>query len=248
VQVDLLFFASLADVIGARRLSLEVPSGATVERVLDQLEDAHPNVAPYRPVLLTAVNEEYVKGQHELTDGDCVAIFPPVSGGSVSPEQLVIEHPNQYYEITWQTIDTQALARKLSAPSDGAICIFEGIVRDNSLGRETEFLVYEAYESMALKKLEEIGRLVRDVWEIGAIGIVHRLGRLAIGSRRPFQSGRRSTSPTARSGSKVSPDLWSIGARAFAPPRPRRHGRSGSRGARSSPAPGLPSLPRRSPS
>lgn len=81
VQVDLLFFASLADVVGARRLRLELPTGATVAAALDELEGTHPKVAAYRPVLLTAVNEEYVRPQHALVDGDCLAIFPPVSGG-----------------------------------------------------------------------------------------------------------------------------------------------------------------------
>lgn len=181
MQVDLLFFASLADVVGARRLRLELPVGATVAAALDELEGAHPKIASYRRVLLTAVNEEYVKPHHALVEGDCLAIFPPVSGGSVSGEILVTGRPNEHYEITWDAIDTASLARKLQDASDGAICIFEGIVRDNSGGRKTEFLVYEAYETMALRQLEEIGRMVREVWEIGAVGIVHRLGRLEIG-------------------------------------------------------------------
>src|SRR5204863_2303394 len=64
---------------------------------------------------------------------------------------------------------------------DGAICVFEGVVRNNSKGKRTLHLVYEGYESMALKKLEEIGTFVREAWEIGCIAIVHRLGHLDIG-------------------------------------------------------------------
>ena len=99
----------------------------------------------------------------------------------MSAVALVRESPHHYYAITHDAIDSQALARKLSADSDGAICVFEGIVRDNSEGRATLHLVYEAYEQMALRKLEEIGLLVHKVWEVGAVGIVHRLGRLEIG-------------------------------------------------------------------
>jgi len=181
VQVELLFFASLADVVGARRLRMDVPPGATVNTVLDMLAGMHPKVGGYRPVLLTAVNEEYVPAGHTLEDGDELAIFPPVSGGATGAGPLVLEAPNRYYEITRDPIDTRRIADKLKAASDGAVCIFEGIVRDNSGGRKTEYLVYDAYEQMALRKLEEIGGRVGEVWEIGAVGIVHRLGRLGIG-------------------------------------------------------------------
>jgi molybdopterin synthase catalytic subunit len=64
---------------------------------------------------------------------------------------------------------------------DGAICIFEGVVRNNSKGKRTLHLEYEGYESMALKKLEEIGLFVRQAWEIDGIAIVHRLGHMDIG-------------------------------------------------------------------
>jgi molybdopterin synthase catalytic subunit len=181
VQVQLLFFASLADTIGSRRLTLDVPEDTTVERLLDRLTELHPGVEKYRPVLLTAVNQEYAGPGHGLGEGDEVAIFPPVSGGSASAGPLVSSSPGRHYEITREPIDSERLARHLLASGDGAISIFEGVVRDNSGGRKTEFLVYEAYEQMALAKLEEIGRLVAGVWEVGSIGIVHRLGRLEIG-------------------------------------------------------------------
>jgi molybdopterin synthase catalytic subunit len=181
VQVHLLFFASLSDVIGQRRLALEAPDGATVGDVLDLLIGQYPKVGLYRPVLLTAVNQEYVEPTHALLEGDELAVFPPVSGGAIGPEARVLESPGEFYQITWDRIDSGNLARRLLAGADGAVCIFEGVVRDNSDGRKTRHLVYEAYEQMALGKLEEIGRTVRGVWEIGSVGIVHRLGRLEIG-------------------------------------------------------------------
>ena len=181
MQVHVLFFASLADLVGARRLRMDVPPGTTVGDVLETLTGTHPGMKSYRRVLLTAVNQEYVPAAHTLADGDEVAIFPPVSGGEVSSERLVRESPDSYYQITLDPIDTAALARQLRRDDDGAICVFEGVVRNQSLGKTTRYLVYEAYEEMALAKLEEIGGLVREVWEIGAVGIVHRLGRLGIG-------------------------------------------------------------------
>ncbi len=180
MKVNVLFFASLVDVIGSRQLSLEVSEGGTVSDLLGALESSHPRIKAYRPVLLTAVNEEYVQQTHEIVEGDDVAIFPPVSGGEVS-EVLTVGSPHGLYRITRETIDAQQVSRELLRDEDGAICVFEGVVRNNSKGKSTEYLIYEAYEAMALRKLEEIGESVRQLWEIDSIAIIHRLGRMEIG-------------------------------------------------------------------
>ena len=74
-----------------------------------------------------------------------------------------------------------AIAELILRPEDGALCIFEGVVRNNSKGKATRYLEYEAYETMALKTMEEIGGFVRNAWEIGCVAIVHRLGHMEIG-------------------------------------------------------------------
>jgi molybdopterin synthase catalytic subunit len=181
VHVNLLFFASLVDIVGSRRMGLDVAAGATIDDVLAHLEALHPDLARYRPILLTAVNEEYVDRSHAVAEGDEVALFPPVSGGETSAEALTRTAPDRFYQITHDPIDSGAIARRLLRDADGAIAVFDGVVRNNSAGRETRHLVYEAYETMALAKLEEIGNLIADVWEVGGVGIVHRLGRLEIG-------------------------------------------------------------------
>jgi molybdopterin synthase catalytic subunit len=181
VQVKLLFFASLKDIVGSRHLHLDVPEGATVADVLTHLEASYPRLRSYRPVVLTAVNEEYVDQRVPIHEGDEVAIFPPVSGGEVDSVPLVIDRPGELYRITRGSIDAQAISRQMLRGEDGAICIFEGVVRNNSKGKRTLHLVYEAYESMALKKLEEIGIFVRQAWDIDGIAMIHRLGHLDIG-------------------------------------------------------------------
>ena len=93
----------------------------------------------------------------------------------------MISRAGELYEITRDVIDAQAIARRMLRTADGAVCVFEGVVRDHSKGKRTLYLEYEGYESMALKKLEEIGSFVRQAWEIGTIAIVHRLGHLEIG-------------------------------------------------------------------
>ena len=85
------------------------------------------------------------------------------------------------FQIIHEVIDTSAVARSLQKDEDGAIVIFEGIVRDNARGKSVRFLEYEAYEPMALKKLEEVGEMVKSKFDIRDIAIVHRLGHMEVG-------------------------------------------------------------------
>ena len=181
VQVRVLFFASLKDIVGARQLNVDVPPGATVGDLLTHLESRYPRIRDYRPVVLTSVNEEYADQATHVAEGDEVGIFPPVSGGSVEADPFTVVRPRELYRITREPIAARVVAAELQRPEAGAICIFEGIVRNNSKGKTTRYLEYEAYEAMALKRMEEIGVFVRQAWDIEAIGIVHRLGHLDIG-------------------------------------------------------------------
>src|SRR6266852_6168913 len=74
VRVNLLFFASLKDIVGSRQLQLDVPQGATVADVLTSLEASYPRIKQYRPIVLTAVNEEDVDQRTASHEGDEVAI------------------------------------------------------------------------------------------------------------------------------------------------------------------------------
>jgi MoaE-MoaD fusion protein len=181
MNVRLLFFASLKDIVGARELRFDLPADATVSDLLSRLEVSYPRLKDYRQVVLTAINEEYVGKTARIADGDEVAIFPPVSGGAIETAAGILSREGEYYQITREPIDAQAISRRMLRNADGAICVFEGVVRDHSKGKRTLYLEYEGYESMALKKLEEIGIFVRQAWDIGTIAIVHRLGHMEIG-------------------------------------------------------------------
>ena len=180
MHVKLLFFASLKDIVGSRQLDLDIPSGATVNDLLERLESRYPGFRRYRPVLLTSVNEEYVDKQAVISDGDEVALFPPVSGGA-TPDAVLADRPREVYRLTREPIDARNIAELILRPEDGALCIFEGVVRNNSKGKATRYLEYEAYETMALKTMEEIGEFVRTAWDIGCVAIIHRLGHMDIG-------------------------------------------------------------------
>jgi molybdopterin synthase catalytic subunit len=76
-------------------------------------------------------------------------------------------------------IDVGALTP--TAPADGALCLFLGVVRNENAGRPVLHLEYEAYDEMALGMMEDIAARAAARWPVGEVRVVHRLGRLEIG-------------------------------------------------------------------
>jgi molybdopterin synthase catalytic subunit len=93
---------------------------------------------------------------------------------------------NDVFFLTRETIDAAALAEQVRAPEDGAIVTFDGFVREQSHNRRTLYLDYEAYESMARTKMQEIAGQIHEKFAIHRVAIVHRLGRLEIGETSVF--------------------------------------------------------------
>jgi MoaE-MoaD fusion protein len=83
--------------------------------------------------------------------------------------------------IVRQPIDSQTVLSKIKRAEDGAAVVFEGVVRNNTRGRQTLYLDYEAYEEMALKQMEELVSQAIERFKVRDAAIVHRLGRLEIG-------------------------------------------------------------------
>ena len=86
-----------------------------------------------------------------------------------------------FYEITTEPLDVGKIARRVVLPECGATVTLDGYVRQFTRGRETEYLVYEAYKSMALKEMKKLVEVAHKNFEIANVGIVHRVGRLEIG-------------------------------------------------------------------
>ena len=86
-----------------------------------------------------------------------------------------------FIELTTKTLDVGAIARRVVPANCGAIVTLDGFVRQFTKGRETEYLVYEAYQPMALKEMEKLIGQAHEQFEIANVGIVHRLGKLEIG-------------------------------------------------------------------
>jgi molybdopterin synthase catalytic subunit len=90
------------------------------------------------------------------------------------------------YQLVREPIDVIALTRHVRAPEDGATATFDGFVRNQSHNRPTLYLDYEAYESMAVAKMREIGAQLHEKFAIHRVAMVHRLGRLEIGETSVF--------------------------------------------------------------
>lgn len=84
------------------------------------------------------------------------------------------------FQISKEPINTQEVIDKVVQREAGAITTFIGTVRELTKGKKTLFLIYEAYEAMAVKKLEQIGKEIEERWEGSRVAITHRVGRLDI--------------------------------------------------------------------
>lgn len=84
------------------------------------------------------------------------------------------------FEIAKEKIDVQSVIDKVVQRNAGAITTFIGTVRELTKGKKTLYLVYEAYEPMAVKKLEQIGTEIKERWEGTEVAITHRVGKLGI--------------------------------------------------------------------
>jgi molybdopterin converting factor subunit 1 len=80
-MIRVLLFGAAADMAGTRETELPVDEGVTLEEIWPLLVERHPDLAPMRDTLAFAVNGEYARGDASVSDGDEVAVLPPVSGG-----------------------------------------------------------------------------------------------------------------------------------------------------------------------
>lgn len=177
--INVLLFGQARELAGTAETSITVDVPATVADAVARLEALHPALVPLDRVLLTAVNETYAMRDETVNDGDTLAVFPPVSGGEGDP----LESPTpDICELTRQEISIPGLRQRLLRGEDGAVCIFDGVARNNTRGRRTLWLEYEGYEEMALATMRQLASEAREKWPaIDRIGIVHRLGRIEIG-------------------------------------------------------------------
>lgn len=183
MQIKVLFFGMLKDIVGCPEEQISLEEGSDIARVYDLYAARFPRLAAHSASVLFSRNREFVARNEPLRDGDEVAFLPPVSGGaSGGPEQNgEPAQPVPVCRLTRAPLDSRALVAELQRGEDGAVVVFEGVVRNHSGGRPTLYLEYEAYEPMALDKMREIAGEVKQRFAVDRVGILHRLGHLDIG-------------------------------------------------------------------
>lgn len=178
MQVKILLFATLKDIAGQNRLTLDVPgNSATLADVRAALIARYPAIEANLNTAIAAVQEEYAFPEDSVSDGDEVAFFPPVSGGD-----------GQYPEIARlapEPFSTDEIIDAITVPATGAVCVFSGMVRGETTAlnglQQTERLEYEAYEAMALVKMRQVIAEIRERWPlVQGIAVIQRVGKLEV--------------------------------------------------------------------
>ena len=180
VNVRVLFFGAARDVVEANSLELSLAAPATVSSAFHHLVSRFAQLERFGRSLLFAVNQEYATPDTQLKENDELAVFPPVSGGAQTD---VCDYvcPLDFFELTTDVIDVGQVARRVVPRECGATVTLDGYAREWTAGRKTLYLVYEAYDAMALTEMQRLGRDAHKRFEIAHVGIVHRTGRLEIG-------------------------------------------------------------------
>jgi MoaE-MoaD fusion protein len=113
------------------------------------------------------VNREYASADHELADGDIVALIPPVSGGA--------------FVLTDEPVSLADVVREVASEEAGAIATFSGTARRHSRGRVVSHLDYEGYEGMAEEMMAKLADGLKERYDVQEIAIHHRVGRVELG-------------------------------------------------------------------
>jgi molybdopterin synthase catalytic subunit/molybdopterin converting factor small subunit len=117
--------------------------------------------------LLYAVNREYAPPDRVLSDGDVVALIPPVSGGA--------------FLLSEESVALDQVVAEVATDEAGAIATFSGTARRHSRGRVVEYLLYEAYEGMAEAMMAELADELGRRYDLHGVAIHHRVGRVELG-------------------------------------------------------------------
>lgn len=158
MRIAVRLFAGLREQAGKREITLELPDGATVADVWPGL-----GLGDEPSGLMVALNRAYIDRSAPLTDGDEVAMIPPVSGGGP-------------FLLSGEPLSLDAAVDEVRSLDAGAIATFVGTTRAHSRGRTVIRLEYEAFEEMALSEMERLAQGLRERHSLIGVAIHHRTG------------------------------------------------------------------------
>jgi MoaE-MoaD fusion protein len=176
MKVDVLYFAVLRERIQLDHETVELPAGASVRDARAAIAARHPSVATLLPGVQFAVNRVVAADTRALTDGDELALLPPVAGGSAPDAIRISAQPVTVAEAI------EAVAGGDVGGDAGAVVTFAGIVRRRGHHLpDVVRLEYEAYREMAEAVLGEIAVEIEREWPGVRVAIHHRTGALVVG-------------------------------------------------------------------
>lgn len=171
----------LREIVGTAEDHIDIPSGATLGDVFERYAASHPRLADLRGSIVLARNQQFARSSVPVCDGDEIALLPPVSGGTGPFTHEVAEAEGHFFALTREPVDIPAAKQRILTGQDGALVVFDGVVRNNTNGRRTLYLDYECYEGMAIRTIAALGRELAATHAVSRIAIVHRLGRMNVG-------------------------------------------------------------------
>jgi molybdopterin synthase catalytic subunit/molybdopterin converting factor small subunit len=194
MHIKVRFFALQRVQTGKREHGLTVSDGADVADAWDALVGEMPELAAATSSVRFARNGVYVSASEQLSDGDELAVIPPVAGGS---DDSTVGEPYRRIEIAEATLDDALLVELRTAvatSADGAVTVFIGQTRDSPgtpapgqeaeaerfAGQQVAGLSYEAFEPMALSVLNDIADEMGDRFGVNRLAIVHRVGEVGV--------------------------------------------------------------------
>ena len=171
MKIQVRYFAVLRERLRRDEEELELPSGADVAAAIDALAARHEAVAALRGRFQTAVNQEMVSASTALSDGDELALIPPVAGGAPERHARLVDGP----------LSLDRVVRAVASAEAGGLVTFTGMVRRTSQGREVERLEYEAYPEMAEKVFRALCEEIEGELPGVRLAVEHRAGALVVG-------------------------------------------------------------------
>jgi len=177
MRLRVLCYGRLREII-APEVDLDLPSPATVADLWKLLAERYPALAPYSGAIAIAVNQAFASHTTPVVAEDEIALLPPVSGGLPDP---ALPLASAHACLQSEPIDSALLLPQIKADEDGAVCLFDGIVRNHTRNRRTLYLEYHSYPAMALAEMERLALAALDQFSVRDVRIAHRVGRLEIG-------------------------------------------------------------------
>lgn len=178
MTLRILYFATMRDLAGVREEIVSLPDGLRVKDLKSLLGEKHPELIKAFNSAIFAVNREFAFDNHPLKEGDEVAIFPPVSGGSVDQPTIL--------RIARESVDMNALLKEIITPSAGAACVLTGIVQAHSEycePLENPHLSSDRQRPMVEEQMEQVAQEIRDRWaSVEGVALVQHPGEVQPGA------------------------------------------------------------------